>query len=268
MQRTWLVSLGQATIARQRDARLPKPLSPEQRRQGQEHAKGKAAQKPKPVEGTSMKWTVQLSALAIDARFRNKRILKKFSTKNSNTQARRKYPEMPVDFLINGEDEYSDDSSADGDAPQNLTCDPLSVNPNYLKILGPELTDCYVKLFSRRTGCTGEAITETGIDSDDGVNNEHESGSEPSESPSEAHEARERAKAAAKARKTRDTQANKSSTKRPSVAVCETLQSGFEAIERVFSNRHQPLNLQQLTASLFSEITKRSDNFKVHEYGF
>ncbi|KAG1708733.1 hypothetical protein DVH05_022358 [Phytophthora capsici] len=37
----------------------------------------------------TMKWTVQLTALAIEARFQNKQILKKFATKNSNTTAQR-----------------------------------------------------------------------------------------------------------------------------------------------------------------------------------
>ncbi|KAG1698867.1 hypothetical protein DVH05_014361 [Phytophthora capsici] len=40
-------------------------------------------------EVKAMKWTVQLTTLAIEARFQNKHILKKFGTENSNTKAQR-----------------------------------------------------------------------------------------------------------------------------------------------------------------------------------
>ncbi|ETM98754.1 hypothetical protein PPTG_19315 [Phytophthora nicotianae INRA-310] len=337
---------------------------------------GKTSQQPAATK--SMKWTVQLTAIAIEARYRNKRILKKFSTKNSNTKAQRamwedtinvfqeralaeqawgdkeprtltvkqfknkldsvrsnykakrqrmmatgnrsardgddsddkerQYPEMPNDFLIDDADEHSDESFSEGNAPRrSLACDPMNVNPSYRSELGADLAALWpllCEVFSRRPGCTGEAITETGIgrvqtresDSETEVSDEQESDTGSSESPSEAHQARERAKAVAKAKKRRDTQVEQPAKKRPADAVSDTLRSGFEAIERVFSNRHQPSRpsgemtqlfgklassieatnaqhqatseallrnlegLHQLTASLFREVTKRTTN--------
>ncbi|KAG6587003.1 Interferon-induced GTP-binding protein Mx [Phytophthora cinnamomi] len=50
---------------------------------------GGAPAKPEDIQGKNMKWTIQLTALALEARFQNKQILKKNDTKNSNTKAQR-----------------------------------------------------------------------------------------------------------------------------------------------------------------------------------
>ncbi|KAE9288153.1 hypothetical protein PR003_g25873 [Phytophthora rubi] len=164
-----------------------------------------------------MQWTIQLTALAIEARFKNKLILSKFASNTSDTKeirgmwedtinvfhqralaerawdsgaprdvsikqfmnklnsiraayrlkrARllatgnrvngdgpdsddgdddpalaRKYPEMPLDYLIEAPKSDSSDSDASDSSSKrrNLTCDPLNVNPNYRNALGTEL---------------------------------------------------------------------------------------------------------------------------------
>ncbi|KAE8966010.1 hypothetical protein PR001_g28543 [Phytophthora rubi] len=175
------------------------------------------ASKAKVKEVQSMQWTIQLTALAIEARFKNKLILSKFASNTSDTKeirgmwedtinvfhqralaerawdsgaprdvsikqfmnklnsiraayrlkrARllatgnrvngdgpdsddgdddpalaRKYPEMPLDYLIEAPKSDSSDSDASDSSSKrrNLTCDPLNVNPNYRNALGTEL---------------------------------------------------------------------------------------------------------------------------------
>ncbi|GMF50961.1 unnamed protein product [Phytophthora fragariaefolia] len=169
----------------------------------------------------------------------------------------RKYPEMPTDFLLDGGDEHSHGSSAEGGVPpRNLAYDPMNVNPNYRKELGAELAALWpllCKVFSNRTGCTGEAITETGIGRlNDEMNDGH---SDSSESPGEAHKARERAKSAAKAKRQRGAQVEQLAKKRPADAVSEALKSGFEAIERVFSNRHNSARPNGELTQMFGKLT-------------
>ncbi|OWZ06025.1 LOW QUALITY PROTEIN: hypothetical protein PHMEG_00021777, partial [Phytophthora megakarya] len=244
------------------------------------NAKPTASKKPETEKGKSMKWTVQLSALAIEDRFQNKQIVQKFATKNSNTKAqrdmwedavnvfqervsverawgdeepqhvtikqlkkeldalgagyklkrsrllatensttsnsgssdeadegRRKYPEKPVNFFINIADDMSDSSADENDTRRQLTCNPMDVHPTYRNELGIELTALWSLLcdpFSRRPGCTGEAITESGNadriilptrDTDGGDQNDQ---SDTGESPSPA---RQKVKASVKSKK-------------------------------------------------------------------
>ncbi|KAF4127636.1 hypothetical protein GN958_ATG02381 [Phytophthora infestans] len=326
-----------------------KPKAKRASKNSQGGSKGK--EKADTTDVKTMKWTVQLTALAIEARFQNKQILKKFATKNSNTKAQRamwedtitvfqqrallehawgddeprsvtvkqlknkldavraaykakrgrmlatgnhppnsdsssdegddtlrKYPEMPVDFFVDEPDKSSDSSAADSGGGRKLTCKPTSVHPTYLKELGADLAALWPLLcgvFSRRLGCTGEAFMETGVpargslptsesDDDDHAGDDNVD-SDSCESPTEA---REKAKAAAKAKKQRDKQYNNVSTKRPADVMSDTLKTGFEAIERVFSARHQPSQdngeisrlVQKLTSSIDESNAKQQAN--------
>ncbi|GMG15624.1 unnamed protein product [Phytophthora fragariaefolia] len=147
---------------------------------------GKNTQQPDPAASKSIKWTVQLTAVAIEARFRNKRILQNIFTMNSNTKRSvlcGKIPltylssaPPPTDFLLDGGDEHSDGSSAEGGVP------PRNYGDGIGRVQTPD------------------------SGSDDEMNDGHESDTDSSESPGEAHEARERAKAAAKAKRQRGAQ--------------------------------------------------------------
>ncbi|KAI9988605.1 hypothetical protein PInf_022055 [Phytophthora infestans] len=200
------------------------------------------------------------------------------SSSDEGDDTLRKYPEMPVDFFVDEPDKSSDSSAADSGGGRKLTCKPTSVHPIYLRELGVDLAAlwpllCYV--FSRRPGCTGEAFMETGVparaslptsesDDDDHAGDDNVD-SDSCESPTEA---REKAKAAAKAKKQRDKQSNNVSTKRPADVMSDTLKTGFEAIERVFSARHQPSQdngeisrlVQKLTSSIDESNTKQQAN--------
>ncbi|OWY97975.1 hypothetical protein PHMEG_00031375, partial [Phytophthora megakarya] len=288
----------------------------------------------------SMQWNIALTALAVKARFKNKKILKQIASNNSGTKAVRnmwedtilvfqqralieqawgedgprkvsvkqfknklnsvraaykarrtrmlatgnrslddaaeseedascqpqlKYPELTLDYL-SAQQEHQENS--DEDVP--LFCDPAEVNPIYREVLGCDVAALWQLLcdvFSRRPGCTGEAIIESGIvryasngddEDDDGSDSDADSkekavsDSKCSDSPSDA---RTKAKAAAKAKKQCNSTSNNPTMKRPVDAMSDTLRAGFETIERVFSSRHSALQPRRDMDSLVEKLT-------------
>ncbi|OWZ04921.1 hypothetical protein PHMEG_00023091, partial [Phytophthora megakarya] len=172
---------------------------------------------------------------------------------DDDDEEKRRYPKLPVDFYANASAGVLHNSSEEENdtREQKLTCNPAEVNPKYLKKLGDDLVALWPLLgavFSHRPGCTGEAITETGAptgislptsDSDDNWSQDVRfSDTESCESNSAA---RRKANAAAKAKKQHAKQSANVTVKRSADAVSDTLRSGFEAIERVFTARHQPI---------------------------
>ncbi|KAE8968578.1 hypothetical protein PR002_g27715 [Phytophthora rubi] len=246
------------------------------------------ASKAKVKEVQSMQWTIQLTALAIEARFKNKLILSKFASNTSDTKEIRGMWEDTINVFhqralaerawdsgaprdvsikqfmnklnsiraayrlkrarllatgnrVNGDGPDSDDGDDDPALARKYPEMPL----DYL-IEAPksDSSDSDASDSSSKRRCTGEAITESGTggadqpssgESESGECNVSDGGC--SDTPSEA---RAKAKAVAKEKKQRDRQRQSTGPKRPADTVSDTLQPGFASIERVLVARRNP----------------------------
>jgi hypothetical protein len=304
-------------------------------------SKKKAAKKrstKKSAEPTRpMRWTVALTALALETRFKNPRIVNKFAARTADTKLMRAkweatvhtfleqaiienawgegepprevtidqfknkinavrigyrtkrsrllvtgntalgassesedeaesrgFPEMPRNFFI-----YS--SRGIENICENLTCDPMDVDPKYRDTLGKELTALWPLLcdvFSGKPECTGEAIVESGVSREQVESDcEEEHGENSVNSEAECSDTSSQARSEAKANAKSTSINNRRSSSRPVEVIADSLHAGFGSIERILTARQAPVSgrssgadMTQLVAKLTSTIDAATSN--------
>ncbi|KAE8974308.1 hypothetical protein PR003_g10650 [Phytophthora rubi] len=312
--------------------RTSKKNSKSQRINSKKKAAKKSSSRNSAEPTRPMRWTVALTALALETRFKNPHIVKKFAARKADTKLmrakweatvhtfleqalienawcegesprevtidqfknkindvrtgyrakrsrllatgnaastsasesedeaeQREYPEMPCNFFL-----YS--SRGIENVSENLTCDPMDVDPKYRDTLGKELTTLWPLLcdvLSGKPGCTGEAIVESGLLSREQVESDCEdvNGEDSVDSDAECSDASSQARSEAKANAKSTSNNNRRSSNRSVDVIADSLHAGFGSIERILTARQAPVpdrssgaSINQLVAKLASTI--------------
>ncbi|GMF41030.1 unnamed protein product [Phytophthora fragariaefolia] len=175
---------------------------------------------------------------------------------SEDEEAERRYAEMPNNLFI------EDSENSGHNINDDLTCDPMAVNPKYRTALGKELTALWPLLcdvFSGNPGCTGEPILESGtprepiecVSDSDECPDTRSAGSD-DECSDSSSQPRSDAKSNAKAH----SKQNHPVSNRPVDVVADTLQVGLGSLERILASRQATGPTTQLAGDMSQLVTK------------